>query len=129
MLDEPRRDRAFAQPQMALEDSHGARAQDDAAILTRLRDILIDAIHARFGNTQRALRRIVIGDDERNLFGRAKAREKAQLIVIPVRVAPVTMQRGDEYFGVLNTERIILLLPRADTLEALTSVRERRRSG
>jgi hypothetical protein len=51
-------------------------------VLARLCDILVNAIHPGFRDTQHAMRRIVIGDHQGNFFGWSQPREEAQLIVV-----------------------------------------------
>src|SRR6185437_8347931 len=77
-----------------------------APILAGLGDILIDPIHARLRDAQHAMRRVVVGDDERDLFGRAQAGEEPQLIVMGIRCAPILVESGDEDLRVLDAEGI-----------------------
>ncbi len=65
MLDEAGADPPFAQPQVALEDGHGTRAQGDAAIFAGLGDILVDAVDAGLRNTQHAMTCIVVSEARR----------------------------------------------------------------
>src|SRR5438045_3907614 len=50
--------------------------------------------------------RVVVGDDQGDLFGGSKSGEESQLIIVAMRFAPVVMEGGDEGLGVLNTERV-----------------------
>jgi hypothetical protein len=51
VLDEACPNPLLAYLEMAFDDSHGLRAQRDAAILSCLGDVLVDAIHTRSGDT------------------------------------------------------------------------------
>ena len=84
----------------------GPRTERDSTILAGLGRVLVDASDARFVDPERRVRRIEIRNDECNLFGRTQPHEESELIVVPLRFAPVPMDGGDERFGILNAEGV-----------------------
>jgi hypothetical protein len=92
------------QSELALEHGSGARVERDTAVLRDLGAVSIDAGDPGLGDAEDAVRGIVIVDHQGNLFGRAQAREEAELIVVALRLAPVAVNRGDKGFRILDAE-------------------------
>jgi hypothetical protein len=61
----------------------------DLTILAGFRAIFVDAIDARFGDTEHAVDSVVVAHGECDFFRRPKPREKPELLVVAVGFAPV----------------------------------------
>jgi hypothetical protein len=49
---------------------------------------------------------IVIRDNQGNLFGGPKAGEESELVIVALRLAPVSVKGRDQHLSVLNAKRI-----------------------
>src|SRR5688572_2285582 len=93
---------AFAQGELALQYRDGARAERDNAVLAGLRTVLVARHHARLRDCNSSSLEIAVGQQERDLLGRAQSREEPKLVVVALRLAPIVSNRGDERFGIVD---------------------------
>ena len=95
-----------AQPELTLDDGDRTWTHPEAAILSGLRDILINPKDTSFGDTQHAMSCIGVCYDESNFFGRAEPGEEAKLIIVALGFAPILMDGSNQDLCILDTEGI-----------------------
>lgn len=77
-----------------------SRTEFDSTVLAGLGGVLVDTADACFADRQRAARRIEIRHEEGDLFGRTQSGEESELVVVPLSLAPMLMDGGDDRLGV-----------------------------
>lgn len=82
---------ARAQLKLPYQNGQRPRAEFDAAIFAGLCLAPIDAMDARLVDADNAVDEVDIGEHEGNFLRRPQAREKAKLIVIALRLAPIAV--------------------------------------
>lgn len=109
---------------MSLQYVKCPRGELDEAILARLCPVFVSRHDASLRDTDLALDEIAVRHPQGNLLRRAQAGEESEFIVVALRLAPVTMDRSNECFGLLDRKGIdyrAVLLRDAKALEASDS--------
>ena len=106
VVDTPARLEMSIECELTLQDCDRSGTELDNPVLVGLRRVVIDAINSRLSDGQGGCLCIEILHLKRNFLRRTKASEKAELMEVALRFAPVPTDRDNQCFRILDAERI-----------------------
>ena len=98
--------KGVAESELPRQHSERSRTKSDKTILSGLGRVLVDSTNTGLVDRERTLLRIEVRNHESTLLGWTQSCEEPELVIVPLRFAPVPMDGGDERFGILNAEGI-----------------------
>jgi hypothetical protein len=108
VLDETGSLKPGPQRELPFENSQCSRAKSNPPIVAGLSSIAVNSRNPRLVDADDPVHQVDIGEYERNLFRRPHSCEETELVVVSLRLSPVSINRSDEGLGILNAKRINL---------------------
>jgi hypothetical protein len=106
VLDETGSLKPGPQRELPFENSQCSRAKSNPPIVAGLSSIAVNSRNPRLVDADDPVHQVDIGEYERNLFRRPHSCEETELVVVSLRLSPVSINRSDEGLGILNAKRI-----------------------
>lgn len=106
MIDSPTRFQVSIKCELTLQHGDGARTELDNPVLAGLGRILVDPVDSGFGNRQGSSDFIEVPYFQGNLLRGPKPGEESKLVEVALWLTPISMDRGNESLGILDSERV-----------------------
>ena len=106
MINPPTRSEVSIERQLSPQNRNRPWTKLDDPVLVCFGGVLINSVDSGFGNREGSPYLIVVPNPKRNFLRGPKASEESKLVKIAGQLTPILVDRGDQRFGILDSEGI-----------------------